>query len=131
MLLYKLDHQQKHSFLELVQMLSRLDRAVAPMEASIIREAAEELGIDTEPSAASIDIRTLPTIFTTRESRVIVMVELARLASSDTIICVDEKRVLDNIAQILGFSHEDLENIISLAQAHARLRHGIRRLAAF
>ncbi len=131
MLLYKLTPEQRQAFLGLIRMLAKMDQAVAPMEARVVREITEEIRLGEESDALEINIQHLPILFASRESRVIVMIELARLAGSDTIICIDERRVISNIAQILGFTKEELGHIIALSQAHESLRHGIRRLSAF
>ncbi len=128
MLLFKLTNDQRSAFMAIIQNLSRLDQRITPVESHIIDELREELGISDDDIPDNIDVRKLPSIFPKGDGRAILMIELARLAVSDTIVCIEEKNVLSNIGKTLGYTSTDIENILSLANVYRLLMQGIRKL---
>ncbi len=129
MLLYKFSPEQKFTFLKLVRDIATADKALQSEERSIIRELCDEMDISVLNVTAPLDHNSLSETFDSRESKVLVMVELARISLSDKVFSFGESEILNNVRIKFNFSKKEMADILRLAEVYSLLRQGIKKLA--
>ncbi len=130
MLLYKFNPEQKFTFLKLVREIAISDKTLHAKEQSIIRELCGEMGISTINIVAPLDENTLTEVFDSREVRVLVLVELARLSLVDNVFSYGESAILNRVRMKFDFTKKELNDVLRLAEIYVLFRQGIRALAA-
>ncbi len=130
MLLYKFSPGQKFTFLKLVRDIATADKTLQSGERDIIRELCDEMDISLVNITTTLDHNSLSEIFNTRESRVLVMIELARISLSDKVFAFGESEILNGTRIKFGFSKKEMNDILRLAEVYGLLRQGIKMLAA-
>ena len=130
MLLYKFTPEQKFVFLRLVRDVAVSDKSLDSGEQGVIRELCAEMGVSSLNVTASLDENALPEIFPTRESRTLVLIELARLSIVDKVFCYGESEILNKVRIKFDFTKKELNDILRMAEIYGLLRQGIRAMAA-
>ena len=129
MLLNTFTPNQKLAFLKLVRDIATIDKSVDTAERSIIKDLCNEMGVSAIAITKSVEGQPLEKLFTTAESRALVIVELARLSLADKSFSFGENEMLDTVRRQLGFSRKDLEDALRLGEIYTLLRKGITKLA--
>ena len=115
MFLDRLNAAQKDSFLALATRLVMADGEISDGEQALLDALKAEMGGIANAPAEQIFGNTDLDVFDTEEVRLLVLIELAQLASSDEKLHVDESHVILDVAQTFGFGRGATEALIAAA----------------
>lgn len=116
MFLSELKDEQKDLFLDLGIHLSKSDGEFLGAEKDNIRQMCKEMGIEErleENVEFDIALNRLSESATVREKR-IVLLEIAGIVMADGVYSLEEKEMVENVSNVLGFDYSHFENVISL-----------------
>ena len=128
MLLYQLSQDQKIAFLKLARKVVFSDKNLEDKERLSIIRICHEMGISTVNTVDRIDIDYLPTLFDTKQVRVLIMIELINIAISDGNLCVSEHEVINGIRKSLGFTLGEFLSYTKAAKNYTLLLKEIQTL---
>lgn len=129
MLLYKFTPEQKFTFFKLIRDVALADKVLHPSEQAVIKELCAEMGVPTLNITSPLDVNTLPAIFDTRETRALVLIELARLSLVDKVFAFGESEILNMVRVKFDFTKKELADTMRLAEVYSLLRQGVRALS--
>jgi uncharacterized tellurite resistance protein B-like protein len=110
MFLQSLNDNQKKSFLYLAQELIKVDNKIKASELNLLKNMAEEMNIKVHDAAKIENIGEADKIFTTRQSRLITILELIAAGYIDDDFCNSENSFIKKIA--LAFSIPDSQLLL-------------------
>ena len=87
------------------------------------------MGVPTLNITSPLDVNTLPAIFDTRETRALVLIELARLSLVDKVFAFGESEILNMVRVKFDFTKKELADTMRLAEVYSLLRQGVRALS--
>jgi len=107
MFLQKLNDREKKGFLYLAQKLITIDNKVKVSELSLLKNISREMGIDMN-DAVQLEQEDVWKIFTSRESRMIILIELIATGYIDNDFSPDENELIKEIARKFSISDTKL-----------------------
>ncbi len=110
MLLSMLEENQKEPFLLLAKKCIDSDEIVDMNEAQLFSSMREEMGLDVGALNLdeTVEIQEIVPVFNTRESKVVVMLELLKISLSDGDYSIEERDFVRNVSDAMGLSSNDL-----------------------
>ncbi len=110
MLLSMLEETQKEPFLVLAKKCIDSDEIVDMNEAQVFSGMKEEMGLGSKVLNLDdgVEIQHLVSVFTTKKSKAIVMLELLKIGLSDGDYSFEERDFIKNISDAMELSSNDL-----------------------
>lgn len=115
MFLHYLNSKQKIAFLVLAQRMSMIDGEDDRSERDVLNGLKGRLGITANPSMTAVLGDPDVSVFRSRKSRVIAMLELLTLAYADGYLHVAESDMISDITGTFGFDQEELNALAAWA----------------
>ena len=109
--LYKFTVEQKHSFLDLVKKLIEADGVVGIDESNFLTAMQNEIGLKHDFSHSKRTIDELLKPFNTRATKVWLLQELMGMGYIDDHLASEELAFLKEVANICGFTNNELRQI--------------------
>ena len=104
MFLQKLNDREKKTFLYLAQKLIKIDNKIKVVEVSLLKKLTEEMGLKMNEAVKVEDINKAWQNFTSRESRIILLVELIEIGYVDDDFCASENALIKEICSSFAIS---------------------------
>ena len=101
-MLDQLTPNQQHMLMELLIRLAQADGEIVDIEEEVLRQYAELVDVDFDDLSGDLSLQEILPAFDTSVSRVAAVQELFRLAHIDGFFSEDEKRVIRQVADLLG-----------------------------
>ena len=98
------------------------------MESELIVEMCKEMGVTIHDITHHNNLADPQKVFDTRQVRVIILIELARLAIVDGEYCYGESEIIKSLCGSLDVTNTEMDRIIKLAEIYNLLRRGISSL---
>jgi len=111
MFLQRLNEREKKNFLYLAQKLIKIDNKIKVVEVSLLKKLTEEMGLGMHDAVKVEDINKAWQIFTARESRIILLVELISIGYVDDDFCASENELIKEICSAFSISDTKLQLI--------------------
>ncbi|MEQ8220914.1 MAG: TerB family tellurite resistance protein [Candidatus Eremiobacterota bacterium] len=111
MFLQQLNEREKKHFLYLAQKLIKIDNKIKVVEVSLLKKLTEEMGLSMHDAVKVEDINKAWQIFTARESRIILLVELISIGYVDDDFCASENELIKEICSAFSISDTKLQLI--------------------
>jgi len=111
MFLQKLNDREKKHFLYLAQKLIKIDNKIKVVEVSLLKKLTEEMGLSMKDALKVEDINKAWQIFTAREARIILLVELISIGYVDDDFCASENELIKEICSAFSISDTKLQLI--------------------
>ena len=110
MFIQMLSQRQQAIFLALAHKMAHVDGVYAPEEKNRIQALREQMaGIEPD----EIQLAELASIFTTKQTKVAMLIELASIAMADESIADEENTLLREISKALAIDPGELDEIVS------------------
>ncbi len=111
MFLQKLNEREKKHFLYLAQKLIKIDNKIKVVEVALLKKLTEEMGLSMKDAVKLEDINKAWQIFTAREVRIILLVELISIGYVDDDFCASENELIKEICSAFSISDTKLRLI--------------------
>ncbi|MEQ8191307.1 MAG: TerB family tellurite resistance protein [Candidatus Eremiobacterota bacterium] len=111
MFLQRLNEREKKHFLYLAQKLIKIDNKIKVVEVSLLKKLTEEMGLSMHDAVKVEDINKAWQIFTARETRIILLVELISIGYVDDDFCASENELIKEICSAFSISDTKLQLI--------------------
>lgn len=117
MFIHLLDKKQQATLLALAHKMAQADEVLAPEEKARIQAIQDQMpGI--EP--LEMTLSDIATIFTTKQAKVAMLIELTGVAMADETIADEENTLLLEVAKSLAIEANELDEIISWVSRQCR-----------
>lgn len=131
MFLHRLNAEQKVAFVELARTLIAADARLSDQEEQMLGLMTQEMGVSVSSDDAVRPVKELCTLFSDRQSRVSVLLELIGLSYADGEFVGEEHGLLRQIAAEFGMGESEMQAAtewvlqqMALATAAAALMEG-------
>ena len=121
MFLTMLDGDEKRAFVLLAERMIAADGIVVGREAATLAAFKGEMGLGSASIDESQSIDDLASVFRTRRSKIVALLELIGLGYSDTSFSVTERSMVFTLARAMDIDTNTLVELESWVQQHVRL----------
>lgn len=110
MFIQRLDPKQQSIFLALAYKMAHTDGVYAPEEKARLQAIEAQMpGVSPD----EVDIASLASVFTTKQAKVAMLLELAGIAMTDETIVDEENALLREVATALTIDSGELDELVS------------------
>jgi hypothetical protein len=121
MFLTLLDDDEKRAFALLAEKMIAADGIVVGREAATLAAYKGEMGLGSEPEGEAQGIEELASVFGSRRSKIVALLELIGLGYSDTSFSVTERSLVFATARAMDIEANTLVELEAWVQQHVRL----------
>ena len=121
MFLTMLEDDEKRAFALLAEQMIAVDGIVVGREAATLAAFRGEMGLPLGPGTDGKSIEELASSFTSRRSKIVVLLELIGLGYSDTSFSVSERSLVFALARTMDIEASTLVELEAWVQRHVRL----------
>ncbi len=119
MFLNLLDNDEKRAFAELAEKMIEADGLVIGREAAALAALKAEMGVSGGGDGRSVE--ALAGVFTSWRSKVAALLELIGLGYTDVNYSVNEKSMVDVVADQMGLTKDELAEVEAWVREHVSL----------
>lgn len=130
MFLQKLNDREKKNFLYLAQKLIKVDNKIKAVEVSLLKKLTEEMGLSMNDAVKVEDINKAWQIFTSKESRIILILELISIGYVDDDFCASENDLIKEICSSFAIADTKLHIIEKWVRDERDLSFSIKKLSS-
>lgn len=130
MFLQKLNDREKKNFLHLAQKLIKVDNKIKVVEISLLKNLTEEMGLQMKDAVKLEDINKAWQVFTSKESRIILLVELISIGYVDDDFCASENDLIKEICSSFAIPDAKLRLIEKWVTDEIELSVSIKKLSS-
>jgi hypothetical protein len=120
MFLNLLEDDEKRAFAVLAERMIAADGIVVGRETATLAALKGEMGVELEPRDVEPELEDIAAVFSNRQSKMVVLLELMGLGYSDTSYCMDERSMLVAVAEAMGIGDGELARLEVWVQQHMR-----------
>lgn len=118
MFLHELNDEQKEAFICLAHDVVVSDGELTPGEQTMMEQLRREIGLSADFEPHYIPLAGIDKIFSSRRSRIAIIIALIRLGYADDRFEIEEQFILKEVCEIFGVAEEEF----------ARIENWVRRL---
>jgi hypothetical protein len=130
MFLQKLNDREKKTFLYIAQKLIKVDNKIKAVELSLLKNLTDEMGLQMKDAVKLENINEAWQIFTSRESRMIVLIELISIGYVDDDFCASENGLIKELTSFFAISDTKIHLIEKWVRDERELSCSIKKLSS-